>query len=136
MTATAYPSVQKVSSVDGHCIFLTVKFGKLTIIIMYKSPTFPKPTFRRMLQDSLLTSNEDAMYIGDINLDLSSSQNTDIVELFAQFGLHSQLNLTDSSTNLNTHLDICFSDVPYLTCWYYESYYSYHKPICVVWPKF
>ncbi len=103
---------------------------------MYKSPMFQKSRFREILQSSLSTVNADAVYVGDINLDLSDEKNADIIDIFAEYGFTSQLNRMDSSTNGGTHIDVCFSDVDYLSSWFYESYYSYHKPICVAWPKF
>ena len=83
----------------------------------------------------LLTVNEAAVYIGDINLDLSKDEHSDIVHQFNAAGLSSMLNLKATSTNLDSHIDVCFSDKRNLDCWYYESYCSYHKPICIIWPK-
>lgn len=134
-SAICKPRVTKERSLDGHCIFVNVTFGGLSIVVIYKSPTFPKYRFRQMLQSMLSTTNNNALYVGDINLNLMDEQHQDIIEMFNEQGLTMQLNM-EPSTNGGSHIDICFSDVEYLSSWFYESYYSYHKPICVVWPQF
>jgi len=45
------------------------------------------------------------------------------------------LPFTLSSTNFNTHIDTCFSNMSNLNVWFYESCYSHHKPICMAWRK-
>lgn len=89
-----------------------------------------------MLQSSLSKLNTYALYVGDINLNLSDEKNEDVITIFAEHGFTSQLNRLIPSTNGGTHIDICFSDADYVSSWFYESYCSYHKPICVTWPKY
>lgn len=49
--------------------------------------------------------------------------------------LNTLLNINNVSTNLGTHIDICFSNVQLSEAFFYETYYSYHKPICIIFPK-
>lgn len=135
-SAICFPVAITKRSRTGHCIFVTVQYGGLTIVVIYKSPMFPKSKFKEMLQVSLPSVNTDVIYVGDINLDISDKSNADLIEIFVEYNLKLQLNLMDPSTNGGTHIDICFSDLDYLICWFYESYYSYHKPICIAWPNF
>ncbi len=135
-SAVCFPLVDTDASGNGHSIFVTVIYGGLTIVVMYKSPMFQKSRFRQMLHSSLSLVNTNVIYVGDINLDMCDEKNSDIVEVFAKYGLQSRLNLKETSTNGNTHINVCFSDIDFLNCRFYVSYYSYHKPICVAWPKY
>lgn len=132
---TSVPAVNTFYGVGSHCIILTWRRLDLTLVVVYKSPKFANGQFIRHLTGVLDSISGDIVIVGDININLKENAGTTIRTLFESRGLQSKLNLTEPSTDGDTHIDCCFSNVNQLQAWFYESYYSYHKPICVVWPK-
>lgn len=120
-SSTFNTSVAKEFSNDGHCIFVTFYFGGLTLVLMYKSPKLSKNNFKQTLV-RVMEGKSNAVFIGDINIDLMKEENVDIIKLFENRGFYSQLNLQERSTNYNTHIDVCFSDRSDVMSWFYEYY--------------
>ena len=119
----------------AHCIFVSFEISNVKIVIMYKSPKYPKTPFLEILKQHLDTTSGNCFFIGDININLQASEGKSILHLFRQYNLKSSLDIKLPSTDYATHIDCCFSNMSGLKSWFYESYYSYHKPICVIWPK-
>jgi hypothetical protein len=102
---------------------------------MYKHPNYPIRLFLSSLKEILDIGAAKSVFLGDINIDLQKPEGHHVLKLFRERGLESKLDIEKPSTDGGSHIDICFSNVDTLQAWFYESYYSYHKPICVVWPK-
>lgn len=119
---------------NQHCLFILWQINTINIVMMYKSPKFPNKLVLEYLDQILNTLTKSMLIFGDINLDLKNDGTT-FLNLMKNFQLTSKLDIQESSTNHGTHIDICFSNVENLEAWYYETYYSYHKPICIIIPK-
>jgi len=120
---------------NRHCLFFKFRANEFTVIVIYKSPQYSVVKFRNNLESMLQGLSEKTFFIGDINIDLSSEKNVSIPKLFEKYGFKTCLDLKHASTDYGTHIDICFSNSTEIQAWFYESYYSYHKAICVIWPK-
>jgi hypothetical protein len=119
---------------DGHhCLLARYLVGSVSIIVMYKHPKFSKQQFQVILEDVLKSVQGKTVIIGDINIDLLNEHNIYIYQLFEKYNFYSQLTRIPS-TNLATQIDCCFTNFE-TTAWLYETYYSYHKSICITFPK-
>ncbi len=72
--------------------------------------------------------------IGDFNVDFSST-GEQVISLFKSRNLHPALDLQTSSSDGCTHIDSCFTNIKNIKATFYESTFSYHKPILVTWEK-
>ncbi len=122
--------------VEGsHCQFLTLDKGAMRVVIMYRHKTYPTTDFLKWLEEKLLQSvNMKSLFIGDININLAVQDGKKLTDLFEKFDYTTKINIKTPTHNQGSHIDICFSNSIDVTAWIYESYYSDHKPICVVWP--
>jgi hypothetical protein len=102
---------------------------------MYKSPKYPRRKFIETLERLIQEVGENSVFLGDFNINMQKSEGNRVIELFRRNHYQSKLHFEHSSTDGGSHIDICFSNIPHLQAWFYECYYSYHKPICVVWKK-
>jgi hypothetical protein len=125
----------KRKNVTGHCLFLKQRISNVTVTFMYKHPNFPDRKFLRHLRSALEDVSGKEIFVGDININLQQPEGRRVLSLFMEFHFHSNLNIAQASTDGGTHIDCCFSNADEVEAWFYESYYSYHKPICIVWPK-
>lgn len=116
-----------------HCLYAIYKIETVRVVVMYKHPKFSKQQFIILLEDILKNLQGNALIIGDINIDLLNESNNNVAQLLGKYNFRSQLN-RNPSTNLATQIDCCFSNFG-TTAWLYETYYSYHKSICIVFPK-
>jgi hypothetical protein len=123
------------NSGTGHCLFVKWSISNLDAIMVYKSPKFPIPLFLEELRNQLLVSENQLLVFGDFNINLKESEGKKLSEVFEEYGMTSKLNIRHPTTNGGSHIDCCFSNGPDVEAWLYESYYSYHKPICIVWPR-
>jgi hypothetical protein len=119
----------------SHCLFLQWKTSGVSIVVMYKSPEYPKCKFLRFLDGILEKTTIAGIYLGDININIQKLEGQNVIDLFQKHNYTSKLNIDSPSTDGGSHIDVCFSNVPHLEAWFYECYYSYHKPICVTWKK-
>lgn len=117
-----------------HCLCTTWVQSDVQLLMVYKSPSYPATDFLDFLTNILEPLNGLIVIVGDFNLNLSKSEN-EIATLFQRKGLCSCLSYNFASTDGGTIIDYCFSNLDGLNAWYYESYYSYHKPICVTWNR-
>ena len=120
---------------NDHCLISRWRINDKTVLMLYKSPKFSKPDFLQHLSTRLEQETGDLIVFGDININLRGPEGKQVRLLFSKFKLTSKLNLQDFSTDEGTNIDCCFSNLNGLDAWFYESYYSYHKAICIVWPK-
>jgi hypothetical protein len=135
LDASDFPTIHTDYSSKGHCLFVKWRMSQVNIIMCYKSPNYSKSLFIRKLGDILGTIQGNILVFGDMNIDLKKNEGKKLIDLFYSFNLISKLNIQATSTDGGSHIDCCFSNVNNLEAWFYESYYSYHKPICMVWKK-
>jgi hypothetical protein len=129
------PSIVSNFSSNGHCLFVRFQISSNNIIVAYKSPQFSNSLFLNTLEDTLRSIHGNLIVLGDFNMDLRKSEGRKILQLFSSRSLESKLNVQSFSTDGGTHIDYCFSNIANVEAWFYETYYSYHKAICVVLPK-
>ena len=120
---------------SGHCVIVPWRISNVQMIMCYKSPKYSKSQFVRKLKEALEKSRGTVVVFGDININLQEESGQQFRQLMQSLNLESKLNFQDPTTDYGTHIDCCFSNVPGLEAWLYESYFSYHKPICMILPK-
>ena len=101
------------------------------LITGYKSPSTPNVVFTNAL-DTILTSCEiDAciIVIGDFNFDVLEAGNY-LSCFMNKHNLYSILQC-EATTNMNTQIDVVFTNSPNVSGGIYETFFSYHKPIFV-----
>lgn len=78
-----------------------------------------------------VNTGKSVIFIGDFNIDLRKHPHHKLFEdtRIRTFDLKVTVPVNESSTNSNSQIDLCFSNCESLQTSYYESYYSYHKPI-------
>jgi hypothetical protein len=123
------------NSGTGHCLFVKWSVSNLNLIMVYKSPKYSTSQFIEQLRTQLSVSENKMLVFGDFNINLKESEGKQLSALFQEFELTSTLNIHHPTTNGGSHIDCCFSNHEDVEAWIYESYYSYHKPICIVWPR-
>lgn len=129
------PNLHVDSSADGHCLFLQWVVSGINVIMTYKHPAYLQLRFVEKLAEILNKINGNILLFGDVNTDLTKPESKRFVKLMERKKLMSKLPIQDPSTDYGTHIDVCFSNVDSVDAWFYESYFSYHKAICIIWPK-
>jgi hypothetical protein len=127
------PTIKKHFVERSHCLFLKWTTSNVGITVMYKSPGYPNRKFLHFLDRFLAELNGPGVFVGDININMQKPEGENVLKIFQKHNYDSKLNLESPSTDGGTHIDVCFSNVPHLEAWFYESYFSYHKPICITW---
>jgi len=123
------------SSSTGHIDLTTFALFGITFVIVYRSPSSKVTDFRKILSEKLLKHREEnIVVVGDMNMDINKADiRTSLFDLFEEAGLTLKLPF-ESSTDGGSQIDTCYSNLPDINCWYYESVFSYHKPICIIVP--
>jgi hypothetical protein len=129
------PTIIKHCSSTGHSLVVRFQILDMNMVVAYKSPQYSKSLFIKTMDDTFRSIEGDVVVMGDFNMDLRKSEGRKILDLFNAYQLESKLNLGSFSSDGGTHIDYCFSNVANVQAWFYETYYSYHKAICVVMPK-
>jgi hypothetical protein len=135
LTQDLTPTITVDAASGGHCVILKFQVYGVDVLMLYKHPKYSNVHFVHKLGTFLIKMTGKILVFGDININLQKPEGQNILELFRSRKLKSKLNINHSSTDGGSHIDICFSNVNDIEAWFYESYYSYHKPICMVWPK-
>jgi hypothetical protein len=129
------PIIMRDFSLTGHCLIVRLRISTINVVMVYKSPGYSSSRFLEKLKDVLQIVGNNVVVFGDFNIDLQKPEGRNVLQLFSLFRLEAKLNSQHSSTDGGTHIDFCFSDVCCMEAWFYETYYSYHKAICMIWPK-
>jgi len=119
----------------AHFVMVDWKVSEVQLIMVYKSPKYGISRFLEKLRDILTAIQGPCVVFGDFNINLQIEDGKKLIGMFAEFDMVPKLNIQQATTNGGTHIDCCFSNSQNVTSWVYESYYSYHKPICIVWPR-
>ena len=129
ITFQSYPSGA------GHVDYTTFQINDVTFIMIYRSPKSSPKYFRKTLQEQLTQHNSAKLVVlGDINIDQNCRRK--IFALLSLSSLVSMIPLDQASTDYGSNIDICYSNMKNMDAWFYESIFSYHKPICMVWKDF
>jgi hypothetical protein len=90
-----------------------------------------------MYLTKILYDNIKLVVFGDFNININNKSDSDSLLTFIEnFGLVNSIGYDLSSTNYNTQIDICFTTknlAKQLRSGYFESLYSYHKPIWMLY---
>jgi exonuclease III len=129
------PTIEKDFSSSGHCLFVRFQVSSVNLIMVYRSPNYSLNSFLNKLETIIKSISRNLILFGDFNIDPQKTDGKKLTQLCNVCNLESKINLLSPSTDGGTHIDCCFSDISVVEAWYYETYYSYHKAICFVWPK-
>jgi len=129
------PKLNKQHYKNSHCVFVEWVVKDVTLVMVYKSPKFPNSKFFEMLLTYLKRKMPKIAFFGDFNINILAKEGAGLVKIFHDYQLKSSLSPRTSSTDGGSHIDCCFTNISDLTAWFYESYFSYHKPICITWYK-
>lgn len=118
---------------NGHYIIFKCRIDSVVCICTYKSPKFNNSVFIAKVSECLQNIEEPSVFFGDVNIDLNKPEAAALLKVFESCGFQSMLPLQCSTTNGGSQIDCCFKNFDGPTAWIYESYFSYHKPICITW---
>lgn len=105
------------------------------ICMLYRSPQYRTMSFLQDIRNLLTSTKGSPMIVfGDFNLNFLTQDGCQMRQIFSSMGFR-LITPLESSTDGNTSIDACLSNVNGVSAWFYESYFSYHKPICVTWPN-
>jgi hypothetical protein len=121
-------------SSNGHCLIINFQIQSVKVFVVYKSPHYSNSAFMQKLEVALRLADNNRVVLGDFNIDLQKPEGGNVLQIFSSLGMEAKIHLHNSSTDGGTHIDCCFSDIQAVDAWFYETYYSYHKAICVIWP--
>lgn len=116
---------------SSHCQFFRGEFCETEFVAVYRHPRFPRAKFLELLFNIIKTLCGDFIVFGDCNIDFNKAENQLLLTKFKNLNARLALRLNESTTEYNTLLDVCFTNVNDLTCHVYETYYSYHKGLCI-----
>ncbi|CAF1035111.1 unnamed protein product, partial [Brachionus calyciflorus] len=117
-------------------LFLSAfKINDVTLISIYKSPKYSSSSLLFRLRNIFLSINFNGNFkliiCGDFNIDINKPESISLVNFLELYGLKFSLELNTNSTNKNTQIDLCFSNLTQLKIGYFENLFSYHKPIWI-----
>ena len=132
-------SFHSIPSARGHIDYTSFKIKDIQLIAIYRSPKSDAKEFKQTLKQYL--DHFDAnriIVVGDINIDSNAVQNgmKKLRNKLENRGLYSILPANEASTDSGSQIDVCFSNMTTINAWYYESVFSYHKPICMLYEDF
>lgn len=116
----------------SHFIMVPVEIRDYKLFVVYKSPKYPVQQFLQSLEEQLRLVEGKVVFVGDFNMNLHDSIGNSLLNSFRKYGFECKLDLKSSSTDGGSNLDAAFANFNMQDAWYFESYYSYHKPICIV----
>jgi len=120
---------------NGHCLFVTFHVQDVTVVMSYKSPAYNQSLYVERLEALLSSYCGKILLFGDINIDLKKKDGENIRKRLLDLNFKCIIDATNCSTDGGSRIDVCFANFKFIEAWFYESYYSYHKPICIIWPK-
>jgi len=120
---------------NGHHIIFKCHIDSVLCICTYKSPEFSNSVFSAKIRECLQNIEEPSVFFGDDNVCLYKPEAAGLLKVLELCGSHSMLPSHCSTTNGGSQFDCCFKNFDEPKAWIYESYYSYHKPICITWSQ-
>jgi nucleoside-triphosphatase THEP1 len=132
------PSQTSAKSGPGHIDFTFWNLNTVQLVMIYRSPKSRVQDFLNHLDAVLVklnAGNTPTVIFGDFNIDLNHKDGDQCRAICTKHKLRSRLPPRCSTTDGNTQIDGCFSNLKFIEAWTYESVFSYHKPICITWVK-
>jgi len=120
---------------NGHCLFLTFHIEGVKAVMSYKSPAYNPNLYVERVEALLSSYSGNVVFFGDINIDLQKKDGEKLQKRLQELNYKCIVDVSNCSTDGGTHIDVCFANFQMIEAWFFESYYSYHKPICITWPK-
>lgn len=114
-----------------HFLIQEMKISSMTVVLCYCHPDFSRRSFLAKLKSTLEEIAGDVIVVGDFNINLITND-YGIKEFFNNLGLTNRLPFGEKTTNGGTAIDLCFSNAK-IEASIHETYYSYHKGICINW---
>lgn len=133
---TSVTSIKQSACRNNHCQLSTFQYQECTIIVCYKDPRFNPSEFLRELGTVIDSVDQTRIIVvGDFNINTLPHpyQRSHLDVFFHKYGMRKLLDPMASTTDLGTQIDHCYSNIPNITASVSETYYSYHKAICVDW---
>lgn len=115
---------------DTHLEVVTFALENIYVIVCYKHPRFSSSVLLEVLQLILISSPGPKVLIGDLNMGANHDR-LKLNDFFSKFGMRPNLGTEDVTTELGSQIDVCFSNVSELLVSVAETYYSYHKALCI-----
>lgn len=107
----------------------------VSLVMTYRHPKFSlMPFYLELKKTSDSIKDRNIIWFGDFNLDLLSTEGGKLRSVFQKCGFQ-LCQTSEATTDGNSMLDLAFTNFNEARAWSYESYFSYHKPICIIWPK-
>ncbi|EDS27530.1 conserved hypothetical protein [Culex quinquefasciatus] len=117
---------------EGHIDLFQLIIDGVSIISGYKSPKAKYLDFKQSILDMTNTVELPSILIGDMNFNLNDNKNCQVKQfksLMDKIGLRDKMSASESTTVLNSRLDVIFSNLDNLKTGVYECYFSDHKTI-------
>jgi hypothetical protein len=99
--------------------------------VAYKSPRATDKDLMLFLDDVMTNGPEDKVLMGDLNIDLRKPLPTCFKHFIGRHNLKSINPNSYPTTDAGTHIDVCLSNIKNIRSNVYESYFSFHKPLCI-----
>ena len=118
----------------NHTESSSTKIDDICIIYVYNSPNSSFDILKRHINEVITISKgfyENIIVVGDFNINLKIKVNHKFIEYMESFGFSLNNILNRDSTNAETQIDYCFTNVKGLKSDYFETLTSFRKPICI-----
>ena len=118
---------------ENHIELCICKLDDVTILSGYASPRTNQGRLLEALRNCIPEPVPEALLIvGDFKVNLQDAENSRrLVDFMSNVGLRSLLPPEASTTNLNTQIDVAFSNIQHVRARVYECATSHHKPLFI-----
>lgn len=118
---------------ESHYFVVIISINSLMVALCYKHPKYPVGGFLNSVSSCMDRFHGSRIVVmGDFNVDILKNAHG-VQEFFTTRGFENKLKENDVTTEYGTQIDACFSNFQETTAFVHETYYSYHKGICVTW---
>ncbi|CAG7723294.1 unnamed protein product [Allacma fusca] len=113
-----------------HSCIVALEMKNMTILLCYKSPKYPANLFLELLKYPLVKYlDRQILLVGDLNIDFHTQTSQKLKEMLTFYGLHSCVPEYSVSTQYNTLIDYCYSNVNHVYGDFFDTNFSYHYPL-------
>ncbi len=118
----------------SHYQLVRCHWDDIALFVCYKHKDFNTNVFLRDVKDAIFTTKENHLIIvGDFNVNFIKDNTFNLPAFFSALKMERSLKYDEATTDYGTQLDCVFTNVQSLQASVWETYYSYHKGICVNW---
>lgn len=117
----------------SHYVIVKIKLENVLVLICYKHKDYSSGSFLQDLRDIIMAHDGNCIACGDFNIDLIRNTEVNLGTFFVNLGFHNLLPSVTSTTDHGTYIDICFSNYVDSRAFVYETFYSFHKGLCIYW---